>query len=122
MELALIEVKFALNLNTVALAKQLDAYVTAVENNFTTVADEVKLMLRDKLDLGLIRATPGREAALRSLRIEGLCVVITLIDASPYSKLLGLTPLRDLARKWKCIPFRLMHLGFGAWDDRSTRL
>lgn len=119
---SVIEVKYGLNKDIALLHKQVQRYYDAIDKS-PTFFEEIQALLRQKLDLGLIRGTDERIHAMKSLKvindIHSLVILIVLIDYNPHSKLLNLGALKKL-------PFanqvRILKTGMAIWEESLERL
>lgn len=88
-QLALIEVKYALNPDIKKGHKQLERYYKYLQANKDNLCREMELILRQKLALKLIEKNPGQVRKLEKLKLERdlkkIEVIFYLIDYNPNS-------------------------------------
>jgi ribonuclease J len=124
-QLALIEVKYALNKDIKDADQQLKRYYDYIKQNITPLCIEMELILRQKLALGLIRRTPQQIAQLQKLKliqnIDEVEMVLYLVDYNPNSNL-----IKTMMMKAMGLPFRnqirIKDGGLAMWDQSSTPL
>ncbi|MFC1906896.1 MBL fold metallo-hydrolase [Chloroflexota bacterium] len=124
-QLALIEVKYALNTDIKDADQQLKRYYDYIKQNIIPLCIEMELILKQKLTLGLIRKKPGQIAQLQKLKliqnIDEVEMVLYLVDYNPNSifkktmmeKAMGLSFRNQI---------RIKDGGLAMWDQSSTPL
>jgi hypothetical protein len=89
-QLALIEVKYALNPQIKIAHKQLEQYYTDLQGNMEHLCREMELILRQKLTIKLIEKTPEQGRRLEKLKLERdskkIEIILLLVDYNPHSK------------------------------------
>ena len=114
----LMEIKFALNTDIKEVHKQLQRYYDAVKPNASSIAEELELVFRQKLELGLYKQPNNRLAAMKTLSltrdIDKFQFIVVLVDFNPNSNLLDLRKLANL-------PFanqvKVFFTGFAMWQQ-----
>jgi len=121
--LCLMELKFALNPDIADVHDQLARYYDAVTTRVPRIAEEVEVVFRQKLALGLYRQSPERATAMETLTISrGLSQVkfiLVLIDYNPYSRILDVGKLVQLPFAGQVEVFRA---GFAMWKQHVKPL
>ncbi|MDV2988815.1 MAG: MBL fold metallo-hydrolase [Dehalogenimonas sp.] len=124
-QLALIEVKYALNDDIKDAHKQLARYYDYIKGNLNSLCDELELILRQKIALGLIQRTTEQLAQLQKLTlvrdISKIEMVLYLVDYNPNSV------WKDkMVRKAMELPFRdqirIRLGGLALWEQSLTPL
>ena len=110
--LSVIEVKYALNPEIQEIKDQVERYGRYLDTNLAIICDEMKMVLEQKLDLGLIMKTEGQIKRLRKLpiipKIDETEIIIYLIDYNRNST------LKEKAEKAGTINFRgKVHIALG---------
>lgn len=116
----LLEVKYGQNPEIRELHEQLARYYKALPPTLEETAEEAQMILRQKIDVGLIHQPPDRLSTLRTHRISPSKALmrfgVVLVDYNPASRLFS---REDLAR----LPFAervdIFHVGFGFWSQRA---
>jgi hypothetical protein len=129
-DLALIEVKFALSGKIGEVADQVTGYYNTLEKNIDGVAEEAQKLLRQKLRMGLITsASKDALAKLEKLRVsrdpKRVKIVLAMVDYNPRSTQLEseLTKLGELqAARRLAHPIEVFHLGFGLWTKNARKV
>ena len=129
-DLALIEVKFALSGKIGEVADQVTGYYNTLERNIDGVAEEAQKLLRQKLRMGLITsASKDALANLEKLRVsrdpKQVKIVLAMVDYNPRSTQLEseLTKLGELqAARCLAHPIEVFHLGFGLWAKNARKV
>jgi hypothetical protein len=123
--LTLIEVKYALNKDIQNADQQIAGYYNYINQHLNSLCDEMQLVLRQKLMLGLIERTPEQMAQLKKLKlsrdIKDVEIIVFLIDYNPNSILVN-----KMIEKASRLPFknqiRIRHGGLAMWDLSSQTL
>jgi len=124
-QLALIEVKYALNTDIQDADQQLARYYNYISQHLDQICDEMELILRQKLALRLIERTPEQAAQLQKLKlfrdISKVEMILFLVDYNPNSI------WKDkMIRKAMLLPFkdqiRIRLGGLAMWDRSSITL
>lgn len=123
--LAVIEVKYALNPQMAEIADQIRRYYDYLRRNMKSVCEEMELVLKQKLTLGLIERTERQISQLKNLKldqqIESSEIILYLIDYNPNSKLID-----KMIEKAERLDFakqvRIACGGFALWDQSSKSL
>lgn len=96
----LMEIKYALNPDIGEIHKQLARYYAAIKPRADEIADELQMMFRQKIELGLYQQSPDRLEALKTLsfsqNIEQFQFILVLVDYNPNSSILDLQSIADL--------------------------
>ncbi|MFC1994305.1 MBL fold metallo-hydrolase [Chloroflexota bacterium] len=124
-QLALIEVKYALNTDIKDADKQLSRYYAHIKRNLDTICTEMELIFNQKLTLGLIERTPQQIAQLQKLKlsrdINKVEMILYLVDYNPNSIFKN-----RMISKARLLPFsnqiRIQFGGLAMWDQSSTPL
>ncbi len=119
----LMEIKFALNSDIGEVQKQLAQYYDAIKPHADEIAEEMQIVFRQKLELGLYRQSPDRLEALKTLsfckNIEQFQFILVLVDYNPNSSKLNLQSIADL-------PFanqvRIFFGGLAMWQQNVKSL
>ncbi|KSV16600.1 lactamase [Dehalococcoides mccartyi] len=124
-QLALIEVKYALNSDIQDADQQLGRYYDYISKNIESLCVEMELILSQKLFLGLIERTPEQLAQLQKLKlsrdINKVEMILYLVDYNPNSI------WKDkMIKKAMLLPFknqiRIKIGGLAMWEQSSTPL
>jgi len=119
----LLEIKFALNTDIKKVHQQLERYYQLVSENPNGVAEELKSILHQRLDLGLFNQQKNRLEALRTLEIspnlEDYKFVLALVDYNPHSSLLDLSMIKELSFASQ---IKVLYGGFGIWEENLDSL
>jgi hypothetical protein len=124
-QLALIEVKYALNPEIKIAYEQLERYYTYLQENIEDLCREMELILRQKLALKLIEKTPAQVRQLKKLKLERdlmkIEIILFLVDYNPNS--VWKTKMIEKAGE---LPFagqiRIVDGGLAMWDQGLKRL
>ena len=96
----LMEIKFALNSDIGEVHEQLARYYDAIKPHADKIADEMQVVFRQKIELGLYQQSPDRLEALKTLsfckNIEQFQFILVLVDYNPKSSKLNLQSIADL--------------------------
>ncbi|MCL5960058.1 MAG: hypothetical protein M1358_12240 [Chloroflexi bacterium] len=121
--LILLEVKFGLNTDIANIHKQLEGYYESLPDPIAGLAEEAEILLRQKVQLGLIHQGPRQLAALETLSVsrskKDLRFGVVLVDYNPHSKLLNIDALSKLEFSER---IDLFYVGFGLWRDSAIRI
>lgn len=120
--LSIIEVKYALNPEIRDIKDQVERYGQYLDTNLSAICDEMKKVLEQKLDLGLIIKTEGQIKRLRKLpimpEIDETEIIVYLIDYNRNST------LQEKAEKAGKVNFRgKVHIALGGlalWQANLT--
>jgi len=124
-QLALIEVKYALNPEIKTAYEQLERYYTCLQEILEDLCREMELILRQKLTLKLIERTPEQVKQLEKLKLERdpkkTEIILFLVDYNPNSVWKS-----GMIEKAKELPFaeqiRIVDGGLAMWDQGLKRL
>jgi ribonuclease J len=124
-QLALIEVKYALNKDIQDADHQLERYYKYVNQNLNPLCSEMELILSQKLDLGLIERSAEQLAQLRKVKlcrdIGKVEMILCLVDYNPNS-----IWKKKMIKKAMLLPFadqiRIVCGGLAMWEQSSTPL
>jgi len=119
----LMEIKFALNPDIKEVHTQLARYYDAIKDHAAFIADEMQVVFRQKLELGLYQQAEDRRDALKTLsfsrNIEHFQFIVVLVDYNPNSSLLDMKKLSEL-------PFanqiKVFFSGFAMWQQNMNPL
>lgn len=113
----LMEVKFALNRDIQYVHEQLERYYNAIREDSAAIAEEIEIIFKQKLELGLFNQPTNRLNAMRTLRfspdIEQFRFILIMVDYNPFSQLLHLDKLSQLSF---AAQIRVFYSGFAIWD------
>ncbi|WP_186007598.1 MBL fold metallo-hydrolase [Dehalogenimonas alkenigignens] len=124
-QLALIEVKYALNNDIQDADQQLGRYYQYIKTNLDSLCDEMELILKQKIALGLVQRSEEQLAQLKKMKlsrdISKVEMILYLVDYNPnsiwkdkmISKAMEL-PFRD--------QIRIRLGGLAMWEQSSTPL
>ena len=113
----LMEVKYAQNKDIKDVHEQLARYYEAIKNKASNIAEEMEMIFRQKLKLGLYdQLSQERINAMKTLifsrDIEAFQFILVLVDYNPNSSLLNMKSIQNL-------PFahqvKIFNTGFGMW-------
>lgn len=113
----LMEVKYAQNKDIKDVHEQLARYYEAIKNKASNIAEEMEMIFRQKLKLGLYdQLSQERINAMKTLifsrDIEAFQFILVLVDYNPNSSLLNMKSIQNL-------PFahqvKIFNAGFGMW-------
>jgi hypothetical protein len=119
----LMEIKFALNQDIRNIDEQMQRYYLAVNERPAKIAEEIEILFKQKLELGLFNQPANRLAAMKTLKfareIDQFQFVLILIDYNPNSKLFDINKLShlDFYRQIK-----ILKSGFCMWDSRMKHI
>ena len=121
--LCFMELKFALNPDIQKVHEQIARYYESIKTDTLALAQEVQIVFRQKLALGLFDQPQDRLEALQTLRfssdVDQYQFIVVLIDYNPYSTLFDLNAL-------KALPFanqiRVFRGGLAMWQTNLTAL
>ncbi|MFC1919868.1 hypothetical protein ACFLWX_03665 [Chloroflexota bacterium] len=124
-QLAIIEVKYALNNDISRASGQVERYYRYLSNNIDSICTEIESVLKQKIKLGLINRTPQQINKLNKLSLsrsqDDIEIVLFLIDYNPYSTL-----VKPAIEELKKLPFseqvRIIFGGLAMWDKSSKLL
>lgn len=123
--LSFLEVKFALNNDIQDLDDQLNRYYGYVKENTTDLVEEYKVMLEQRLQLGLYNQAENKLQALGKVEfskdINDFHFHVVLVDYNPRSQL-----VERAKAKLKLLPFekqiRIFYKGFALWQNDGETL
>jgi len=115
--ICLMEIKFALNDDIKEVHNQLSRYYEAIRPHAAIIANEMQMVFRQKLELGLYQNTDKADA-LKTLTfskdIDKFQFIVVLVDYNPNSSKLDLQSLSSL-------PFanqvKVFFSGFAMWQQ-----
>ena len=91
--LSVIEVKYAQNPDIQKVKSQVQRYANYLETNIRSICDDMKLVLEQKISLGLLDKTMGQLDRLKKLpiapKLEQTEIIVYLIDYNPHSQLVS---------------------------------
>lgn len=117
----LMEIKFALNQDIQLVHEQLARYYEPIKNNAANIAEEMEIVFKQKLGLGLYNHPLNRLNAMKTLTfsrdIKDFQFILVLVDYNRNSRLLALEKIRKL-------PFadqiKVFYSGFGMWQHNVS--
>lgn len=119
--LCFIEIKFALNKDIKNIDEQISRYYGSIKDNTILLAEEMKTILDQKLQLGLIDQPRERLEALQTLEIntdiKNYQFILVLVDYNPYSQSLNLGKLESLIFADQ---LKIFYGGFGMWERNMS--
>ncbi len=121
--ICLMEIKFALNTDIRKVHNQLARYYKSIKLHAAEIADEMQIVFRQKIELGLYQQPPERLEALKTLSfskyIDQFQFILVLVDYNPNSTMLDLQSLSSL-------PFanqvKVLFNGFAMWQENVKPL
>jgi hypothetical protein len=124
-QLALIEVKYALNPEIKIAHEQLKRYYTYLQKNMEHVCREMELILRQKIAIELLEKTTEQKRRLEKLKLERdskkIEIILFLVDYNPNSEL-----KKEMIKKAKELHFakqiRIVDGGLAMWQQSSKPL
>lgn len=124
-QLALIEVKYALNPEIKIAYEQLERYYTYLQENMEHLCREMELILRQKLAIKLITKTPEQVRRLEKLKLERdskkIDIILFLVDYNPNS--VWKTKMIEKARElYFARQIRIIDGGLAMWQQSSEPL
>lgn len=124
-QLALIEVKYALNPEIRMAYEQLERYCAYLRENMEDLCREMELILGQKLALGLIKKTPQQARQLEKLKLERDSkkteIILFLVDYNPNS--VWKTRMIEKARELDFAgQIRIVDGGLAMWQQSSKPL
>ncbi len=124
-QLALIEVKYALNPEISYAHKQLEKYYRYMKNNYSLLCCEMQLVLKQKLALGLIERTKEQKNKLELLQLDTdyktAEIILFLVDYNPYSKWESVM-LDETAKMPFANQIKIAHGGLALWQRNLATL
>ncbi|OGO27153.1 MAG: hypothetical protein A2Z16_15310 [Chloroflexi bacterium RBG_16_54_18] len=113
----LMEVKFALNQDIQDVHEQLKRYYNAIWEDSAAIAEEIGIIFKQKLELGLFNQPANRLNAMKTLRfspdIEQFQFILIMVDYNPFSRLLQMDKLAQLSFADQ---IRIFSGGFAMWE------
>lgn len=124
-KLALIEVKYGLNPDIKNGNDQIERYYLYLKDNMDSVCREMEIILKQKLQLGLIDRYDDQKQKLEDIQLErnpeSLEIIFFLVDYNPNStlraKMVAKAKQLDFAKQ-----IRIANGGFCMWDQTSRPL
>lgn len=122
--LALIEIKYALNPEISEAHRQLERYHEYLTSNYENLCEETQLILKQKLQLRLIERKENQVKKLENLSInkdsKSAEIILYLVDYNPYScakdKMIKAAKQLEFANQ-----IRIADGGLGMWDINRKR-
>lgn len=123
--LVCMEVKYSLNKDIQEIDEQLNRYYVHLEKRIKTIADESTIVLKQKLELGIIVPDKERRETLSTLSISDsineVQFVVILVDYNPNSIL-----FERAIEKLKKLPYKsqikIFKGGFAMWEEELRDL
>ena len=123
--LSFLEVKFGLNQDIQNLDEQLGRYYGYVKNNINDLIQEYKVMLDQRLQLGLYNQSEEKLQALKKIKfskdINEFYFHVVLVDYNPKSSYV-VTAREKLKRLSFAKQIRIFYKGFALWHDDGEKL
>jgi len=122
-QVCFMEIKYALNPDLQHIHEQLAKYYQYIKSHAADIAQEMEVVFKQKLELGLYDLPVNRLNAMKTLKfsttIEQFQFILVLVDYNQNSRLFALDNIKKLPFAHQIKIFRT---GFGMWHENVRQI